>query len=342
MEMGTCTRMKNEYRWCFKPEDAELVAMWIGPHREQKQSIQKEKLKLQFNVEQTGNNQARLPPFMAATGLVHTVYQLTQASSGRAEEAEQKKTNAKGEEETTKQTDNVFHECLLVGLAANPAADPAAATVGKEAAHLKDTAAPLAADVEATEEAIPAHSGVPSVPAASASASAIASGAPSTVDTALPGNSNEWNTVPPSDWSHWHWHRGDSTVWSTVPPGTHGAEQGIDKLGLPKWIERGAGKANGYKIWIGDLPPELNQTDFINDWLKVDPVVEDALNAKTLIDVHIYCPENNVSKERVAYLTFKTLEPAMACMRVISKWGRYSDGGWGKVWVKMSVKWVNG
>ncbi len=45
MEMGTCTRMKNEHRWCFKPEDAELVAMWIGPHREQKQLLEKAKLK---------------------------------------------------------------------------------------------------------------------------------------------------------------------------------------------------------------------------------------------------------------------------------------------------------
>jgi len=43
----------------------------------------------------------------------------------------------------------------------------------------------------------------------------------------------------------------------------------------------------------------------------------------------------------VAYLTFKEVEPAMACMQVISKWWRYSDRGSGAVQVKMSVKWVS-
>ena len=111
-------------------------------------------------------------------------------------------------------------------------------------------------------------------------------------------------------------------------------------MGWPQWVERGAGKASGYKIWIGDLPPKLNQIQFINNWLKVDPVIADAQRADNLTDVHIYPPAGNVSGEQVAYLTFDKAEPAMACMQVISQWWRYSDRGSGAAKVKMSVKWV--
>ncbi|MCP4901183.1 MAG: hypothetical protein GY906_29790, partial [bacterium] len=42
VKKGTCTRFRTATvdRWCFHPEDAALVAMWIGPHRKEYQEIQ--------------------------------------------------------------------------------------------------------------------------------------------------------------------------------------------------------------------------------------------------------------------------------------------------------------
>ena len=330
-------------RWCFHPEDAALVAMWIGPHRKEYQEIQNDKENLQFNAEQTGNDQARLPECLAAAkGMVATVWQLMQKSSGPAEEAE--KTNAKEEEKTTKQTDTVFQECLPNETAANPAADPAAATVEKEAAHLKDTAAPPAADVEATEEAIPAHSGVTSVPAASAPPIGVAR--EGGVHSGWGPAGNRTDTVPRGWWNNVNGEalQGPARpceAWQWQGP-EQGPQQGPEQgTAMPPWIDRGPSKASGYKIWIGDLPPKLNQVQFMNQWLNVDPVIAEALRTGNLTDVHIYSPAGNVSGEQVAYLTFDKRGPAMACMQVISTWGRYSDRGGGKVWVKLSVRWVS-
>ena len=120
-----------------------------------------------------------------------------------------------------------------------------------------------------------------------------------------------------------------------------GPEQGPEQgPAIPQWIDRGPTKASGFKIWIGDLPPKLNQIQFMNNWLNVDPVIAEALRTGNLTDVHIYPPAGNVSGEQVACLTFDTVEPAMARMQVISQRWRYSDRGCGAVKVKMSVKWV--
>ena len=59
---GTCARFKNGNnadRWCYHPEDAALVAMWIGPHREEKQMREDAKLNLQLNAEQTGGKKGK-------------------------------------------------------------------------------------------------------------------------------------------------------------------------------------------------------------------------------------------------------------------------------------------
>jgi len=118
--------------------------------------------------------------------------------------------------------------------------------------------------------------------------------------------------------------------WRLGPP-----QEGSDGFGKPDWIER-AGKPSGFKIWIGDLPPTLTQTEFVDRWL-VHPAIKQARTRNYLIDARIYTP-TNTSGERAAYLTFTHIACARDCMKVIYQWWRSSDRGPGCIF--LSVEWM--
>ena len=101
-----------------------------------------------------------------------------------------------------------------------------------------------------------------------------------------------------------------------------------DAWGEPRWIERSNGHASGYKIFIGDLPPDITVAEFRAKWLVNNSTVHQALTVPNtdsnkkrpvLYDINF---GRAPSGDTMAFLTFDRLSEAEACMEVFVKWWR--------------------
>jgi hypothetical protein len=120
-------------------------------------------------------------------------------------------------------------------------------------------------------------------------------------------------------------------------------------FGRARWVDRSDPRhASGYKIFIGDLPPDITVDEFRAKWLVNSRTLRLALTQicpqSYYADASPYLFDINVrmeadSGDSCAILTFNGERPTEAeqCMEIFLQWWRPGfDGGW----EPLKVKWL--